>query len=252
MSNRNYYYGPPRTEDREKAQHLLALAGITLALLIIAYGGPYLLVYVVPFIAISATFGYGWLLACQVSEKEREYQRLAFLIPATLIGASALLLVIKLSVVSWMMDNNHSLIDPLNGVFRGIYNGWYAYIPLMGRTESVSFCYAHLCGIVGMGLLIGAPWLFCQLVEKDAAIAKHHHNQWLYDEDKKRAVEHQAALKEAEAVRKKYQAKADAFDAAVKARNNEIERLRRREKYLTEGKPKPLEATPDKPDLDFL
>lgn len=250
--------------------------GLFAALAIAIYAFPYIVCYLLPTAALAALFGFVWLRLCYVSDIERQYQRVAFLIPLSLAIIGIALLLLKLEVDQVVFESariigKHSdeqrqvtrTFDQWNVWFLGFYNAWYGNLPLAGKTLDVGFSYRHLWWIAAAGMLLGAPGVFYWFSRVDAKKMQEKREKWIQNlqqecnnsvyEMQRETNKQRAELKKREeqlsySVRQAIEKK----DKEIESRDRQIENLKLREKYLTEGKPKKFIDTHENPDLDFL
>jgi hypothetical protein len=154
-------------------------------------------------------------------------------------------------------------VDQWSERFHDFYVWWYALNSPEGRhflgdpAPNLPFKYEHLRFLVWLAVLLGAPVAYWFLHPKDwdeyqteatkEADRENAERRRFWDRVKQQLDERDSKLGNRE---HKLELRAKEISQAIAVRDQEIERLRLREKYLTEGKPKPLEETPDKPDLD--
>lgn len=100
--------------------------------------------------------------------------------------------------------------------------------------------------MIPLGVLLGAPAAFWFLHKGDSEKAKEAAGDW----EKKFREQWQQKLRAFEDKEKQLDRDRRALEFKVFERDCEIDRLKEREKYLTEGKPPAFEESPEPPDLD--
>jgi hypothetical protein len=284
------YYGSRRGEEGVPLG-LVALVLVVL-ITAVTYTGPYLVFYALPFLVISAAVGWIWQKACVADIErvmETSHERLSIVIPATIVVFAAALWIAKpepsrsldlseggFVTVQGTGPRGRSLMgrrragrsldwpeiaermspqkyrESWNELASEIYERWYRYVPFVEGKGPIGSGFSHFVWVVGISILLGAPVMFlvtrkdwANRFEKEMRRKHGERADRLFRELRESEKAREKAASEHEEAKGKYEGK-------IKRLWAEIERLRVREKYLTDGKPKPLTVTPEKPDLDYL
>ena len=142
--------------------------------------------------------------------------------------------------------------DGFNEAFNWFYHAWYDGFPLIKYAVDpkarVSFNYWHFFWIMMSALGIGLPVAFRRSRDEVA------HDVRAAAAKKARTVEirYDDLREEFRKAKDDFASKQGRFRRALEERDDEIVVLKQREKYLTDGKPKPITTTPEKPDLNYL
>lgn len=241
---------------------------------------PYVLGYALPFAVVSISLGFFLLRRCYVSASKRNYARIAIYLPLTIaitVGGFALVapkpeLVdpahepFVLRVLREMRQGKKTkkaleeppraaepeyfTYDPWGSRFNALYEGWYNRFPLISPVSPARFNFEHLRLVILAAVIFGASLVFWMLHSDDAESAWKELTRKRSEEYETFLREHREKMHAIERREKEFEIKREAIRQAIASRDQELERLRLREKYLTEGKPKTLAGTPAKPELD--
>lgn len=264
-------------EAREKV-FLCGTTGVACLILL-----PLVVGFALPFVALSMLLGYGFLRGSFVSASIRNYARVAICIPLAAVAIAGLLTWVeprpespdrdvssprelqqqlsrvgrnsRMRVAPKLQETakpDRGIVDSWVGRVNDFYTSWYDRYPLIGPVSRTRFSFDSFRWMLLSAALLGAPLFFWLIHEQDAERAWQELNRKRDREFEEFKQSYREKHRELERMEAEFELAREGGRRAVAVRDQEIERLRQRQKYLTEGKPGPLEVTPGRPDLDYL
>ena len=212
-------YNIDQVDFERKAAGLL----VVIAALFLPFG-PYMLVYGVPMVTLGPGFGILWFMACYSKTGARKYGRVGIFIPLTLM--LALLLLASLAPAG-EGDSWNTWFNQFNG-------SWP--MPWARSAKSWSrFGYVHVRSIVLLSVYVVAPIVFWFLTywenkEHELAVRQNEESRERRFTEKFSQIEHDFKNKQQEL---KYAQ--SRIQEQLREKDEEIERLKLREKYLSES-----------------
>jgi hypothetical protein len=149
--------------------------------------------------------------------------------------------------------------DSWNRAATTVKDGWLSLIfpfpkaqAIIGVSGLMSFCHEHVVFLAVLMFLFGGPASFFVFFKKGWSEREHE----LISKNLAAESKFRSEISNMEAqrniVRKKVEAHIDAKNEVIMRLKAEIERLKLRDRYLSEGKPVRIEGQVEKPDLGFL
>lgn len=252
-------------EDEQRRMVGVVMAGLIVVVGLVVCLGPYLIAYGVPVFVLSLAVGWLWLHGCRGrAPDKRHYARLALLMPATLIAALLVLSALQPETAgasNGAVRHNYSkkalgsttMLDPWHEGFERARRAWYTGVFGWRLGSEADFGFEHLRWIVLVAVGLGAPLCFGLFYRKDFEACEWARESAASEAEAAREEEFAQERKALTSQIEQLKTREQNILIALSARDSEIQALRLREKYLSEGRPKPLDAGGiEKPNLDLL
>lgn len=127
-----------------------------------------------------------------------------------------------------------TVYDGYNQTFTVVYRLWYNHMPLIGPVkERPSFNFWHIQVMIFLAFGVGAPFAFYFLHNLDDEKAKDAMKSANWDEWHRLQAEFEKKERELLAKKEALDRDRGRLEFRIQQRENEIERLTRREEYLT-------------------